>query len=91
MTHNCEICEYTSNRLSNIIRHEICKHEYYRQEHKTCSHCNLTFRTSREYKSHCNKYHLSTEQINVLKLKAAGYRKKYKDSLKSKVSCQHNN
>lgn len=91
MSNNCEICEYTSNRISNVIRHEISKHEYYREELKSCSHCNLTFRTSREYKSHCNKYHLSAEQINILKLKAAGYRKKYKDSLKSTEFSTHSN
>ena len=85
MTHKCELCEYTSNRISNIIRHEISKHEYYREEQKTCYSCNLTFRLSREYKIHCNKYHLSPEQINLLKLKAAGYRKKYNDSLKTKA------
>ena len=89
MTHKCELCEYTSNRISNIIRHEISKHEYYREEQKTCYSCNLTFRLSREYKIHCNKYHLSPEQINLLKLKAAGYRKKYNDSLKSKAPCLH--
>ncbi len=88
---NCEICEYSSNRISNVIRHEISKHEHYREEEKTCSSCNLTFRTSREDKIHCNKYHLSPEQINVLKLKAAGYRKKYKDSLKSKALYPHSN
>jgi len=87
MTHKCELCEYTSNRISNIIRHEISKHEYYREEQKTCYSCNLTFRLSREYKIHCNKYHLSPEQINLLKLKAAGYRKKYNDSLKTKAPC----
>jgi len=86
---NCEICEYSSNRISNVIRHEISKHEHYREEEKTCSTCNLTFRLSREYKIHCNKYHLSPEQINLLKLKAAGYRKKYNEALKTKVFLKH--
>ena len=89
MSHKCELCDFTSNRISNIKRHEISKHDYLRKEEKTCSKCNLTFRTSREYKIHCNKYHLTPEEINILKIKAAGYRKKYK--LKSTEFSMHNN
>lgn len=88
MTHKCDICEYSSNRISNVKRHEENQHEYIRSENKTCFFCRLTFKTKREYNSHVNKYHLSAEQKNTLKLKAAGYRKKYK--LKTTVSSKHN-
>lgn len=71
-------CQYKTNDSSNFKKHQLNQHDYCK-EYK-CNICNLRFCNSRTLSAHNRKQHASPEELQRIKLKAAEYRKKYRDS-----------
>ena len=77
-------CQYKTNDSSNFKKHQLNQHDYCKEYN--CSICNLRFNNSRTLSAHNRENHPTSEELKRQKIMTSIRNKRYRDSLKTKVS-----